>query len=1011
MSTYLTTTEIRQGSSNFKLCLDFRINGYGDTYLGQTWKVKIVRPDGTLLLKTSGLEVLTDTARICIPIDDFDLIQAGKYTFQVTLLTGGANVNSEVGFFTIESSLPEGLSYSIISSAQNYFPIFTSSGGVIPSNLFVNGGTNLEYTAGGAVFHGAVTVTDDDFDSGWNGLLEVPTKNAVYDKIISLTTANINASTNRNYVTDATAIINTAISRTVFLESYANLDAAVTAIGATATDLIVTSPTTTTTTSLTIPRHINVRIEGTGLITVDTGHTLIIQKFQDPGNKKCFVLTNSSTSHLYFGKGSIKEFNTSWMTGTDYGSTSAALFTLALNTGIANSTYIGDGRVYIPEGLWLSNGGHTITDNTSNFTIRGDGMGYATYSTTIMLNQANTFLFEITPSSTATQVWNVKFKDLVLDGQYLSGNTYGVYGHYNARTTIGNIRFEGVKFAYFKDGVYFNSNGTDFQVQAVSFDAFCQFETNTQSGLHIDSVNSAFNVEANFAVGNDAYAVIANHTGAIIFKGCEFAGVTQYSTSANFQVEKVTVVGSVTGSGRLLKSAVTGAIFGGATITVYIPVDPTDNTATKVATKIRKALDADPYITSMFFVGGSGADVLLIALDRLANDTTLNFTVQDDSTATGVTNVTTSTNVEAGVAINHDLAKAVLYTNGAHAPITFIGTQDEGFESSYVCDAGLIAQEINYYGCLVQAPIRMNATTRVNAHGCMMSPKVFRDGSASDSVVTAIGCNFEDVWRTLGNPSNGHPVSMKSNNFGHLIGNSHMAFEVGNQPFANYDHISIFRTPVKVLPCLTSILTEPMFSVGHLPTGLGLRIGRADNLEYVSYYYDIQRNNSSGYLDIVGNQTGFTGINVPGVVQTNYVAADYVQIFDEAYSGSWSGQLLAPTKNAIYNKVETLTGKRFVSVASSTTPAPNADITDMYAMTALTAGTTLGAPTGTPANNQRLVIRIKDDGTARSITYNAIYRAVGVTKPTTTVVNKTLYLFLIYNSTDTKWDIVDVKQE
>ena len=60
---------------------------------------------------------------------------------------------------------------------------------------------------------------------------------------------------------------------------------------------------------------------------------------------------------------------------------------------------------------------------------------------------------------------------------------------------------------------------------------------------------------------------------------------------------------------------------------------------------------------------------------------------------------------------------------------------------------------------------------------------------------------------------------------------------------------------------------------------------------------------------------------------------------------------------------------------------------------------------------QKLIIRIKDNGTARALTYGSEYRALGVALPTTTVINKTLYMGLIYNSTDTKWDLVAVAQE
>jgi len=112
---------------------------------------------------------------------------------------------------------------------------------------------------------------------------------------------------------------------------------------------------------------------------------------------------------------------------------------------------------------------------------------------------------------------------------------------------------------------------------------------------------------------------------------------------------------------------------------------------------------------------------------------------------------------------------------------------------------------------------------------------------------------------------------------------------------------------------------------------------------------------------------------------------------------------------------QTLTNKRInpreTKVASNTTPAPDVSTTDMYVITALAGNCTLGAPTGTPVQGTKLIYRIKDSGTARTLAYNAIYRAMGVTLPTTTVISKTLYLACIYNFDDTKWDIVAVNME
>lgn len=105
---------------------------------------------------------------------------------------------------------------------------------------------------------------------------------------------------------------------------------------------------------------------------------------------------------------------------------------------------------------------------------------------------------------------------------------------------------------------------------------------------------------------------------------------------------------------------------------------------------------------------------------------------------------------------------------------------------------------------------------------------------------------------------------------------------------------------------------------------------------------------------------------------------------------------------------QTLTNKRVdprvTTIASSGTPTPDGDASDLFTVTALAATGAFAAPSGTPVNGQKLIIRIKDDGTARTLSWNAIYRAIGITLPLTTVISKTLYIGFIYNSADSKWD-------
>lgn len=98
------------------------------------------------------------------------------------------------------------------------------------------------------------------------------------------------------------------------------------------------------------------------------------------------------------------------------------------------------------------------------------------------------------------------------------------------------------------------------------------------------------------------------------------------------------------------------------------------------------------------------------------------------------------------------------------------------------------------------------------------------------------------------------------------------------------------------------------------------------------------------------------------------------------------------------------------SVTSASTVTPTF-LNDMVKITAQAAALTLANPTGTAIDGLGIVIRIKDNGTARAISYGTQYRAIGVTLPTTTTVSKTLYMAMVFNNDDTKWDVVAVGVE
>jgi hypothetical protein len=103
---------------------------------------------------------------------------------------------------------------------------------------------------------------------------------------------------------------------------------------------------------------------------------------------------------------------------------------------------------------------------------------------------------------------------------------------------------------------------------------------------------------------------------------------------------------------------------------------------------------------------------------------------------------------------------------------------------------------------------------------------------------------------------------------------------------------------------------------------------------------------------------------------------------------------------------------RVASTASSAAPTPNADTTDLYILTALTDATaTFGAPTGTPAAGQKLMVRITDSGGPRTLAWNSgtggYSASTDLALPLTTTASKTMYLMFVYNATGTaKWNLL-----
>jgi hypothetical protein len=102
-------------------------------------------------------------------------------------------------------------------------------------------------------------------------------------------------------------------------------------------------------------------------------------------------------------------------------------------------------------------------------------------------------------------------------------------------------------------------------------------------------------------------------------------------------------------------------------------------------------------------------------------------------------------------------------------------------------------------------------------------------------------------------------------------------------------------------------------------------------------------------------------------------------------------------------------GSRVVTIADGTSITMNADTTDMAIQNnTQAAGTlTINAPTGTPVNGQKLMLRLTSTN-VQTFNWNGIFRgSTDLSLPTASSgSSKEDYMGFIYDSSFTKWDLI-----
>jgi len=329
------------------------------------------------------------------------------------------------------------------------------------------------------------------------------------------------------------------------------------------------------------------------------------------------------------------------------------------------------------------------------------------------------------------------------------------------------------------------------------------------------------------------------------------------------------------------------------------------------------------------------------------------------------------------IAINNSVAKGI-YQTGSSTVNNFVGNTSFGTTT-----APNATNLIDIVSTTKSLGLPAMTSTQRNA---ISSP---RDGSVVyNSTDNAVSVRANSAWVNLGNGIYNGSGSIASSTVATL--GTNISFRI-NYSNANAG-LLINDTTNSVL--ISSRDGNKFLSADNTSVLIG---DGATRMEYVGGVLRLYDSDATQYVGLqtptTGNLTTSYTLTLPTSAGTN----------NSALTTNGSGTL---TWRAVLGRAP-IVG----TTASSATPTPNADTDDVFTVTALSTGATFGAPTGTPSNGQRLTIRIKDNGSGQTLAYNAIYRAVGVTLPTTTVASKTIYLTMIYNSADTKWDVIAFSQE
>lgn len=175
--------------------------------------------------------------------------------------------------------------------------------------------------------------------------------------------------------------------------------------------------------------------------------------------------------------------------------------------------------------------------------------------------------------------------------------------------------------------------------------------------------------------------------------------------------------------------------------------------------------------------------------------------------------------------------------------------------------------------------------------------------------------------------------------------------------------------------------------------------------------------NTGDQINITGNAaTVTTNANLTGEVTSsgNTTTVTNAAVIGKVIAGYMSGAGVVAATDTVLQAIQKLNGnasapasKRVISLTDAATVTPNSATTDVGVLATLSQTTNFANPTGSPADYQEIVLRIKSTA-IRTISFGVAYRgSLDLVLPTATSGSSlTDYFAFRYNSADAKWDYV-----